>query len=198
MRLKTMAAVAWAAAGGTGCSISSLFDSEGATGAQTRSAPASASQLTAGRAVRIRLSGSAAPRIASSVHIEPLGSAKEEGGVRGPIGSVDVAGNGFTVLGLRVRVSDSTRLDGAASVADLGVGQEVDVRGTVDLTGALAASDVRVRVPEVRGVIESSSALAGGGAALSVLGQPIAVPGSAPVTVDQREYQSPARGPSQR
>jgi hypothetical protein len=183
-----MAVMAAAVLGGVACSISSLLDAPSAADAQVQIAPASVAELTAGKPVRIRLRrAAAAQKVASSVRIEAEAD-ETPAGLQGAVSEVNVAANTLTVLGLTVRLAPSTRLDGASSISDLAVGQEVDVRGLPDSRGGLAASEVRARIPEVRGTIQSASALAGGGTTLSVLGQRITIPASAPVTVDLREY----------
>jgi hypothetical protein len=84
--------------------------------------------------VRGEFSGDGLTGVATSVDFED--------NLEGPVESVDVPGNQFTVLQHTVIVNTSTVFDGLAAFGDLVKGNMVEVSGPVDATGAIVASRV--------------------------------------------------------
>lgn len=82
-----------------------------------------------------------------------------EAELQGAVSSIDVAGNSFVAVGQTVQASDATVFSGIASVADLAVGDRVEVSGSRDDAGVVQASFVKKEGPEaeseVRGTIAS-------------------------------------------
>jgi Domain of unknown function (DUF5666) len=112
---------------------------------------ATESQLRVGQVVTI------AGQISSDGRTGSATSVTVDNELEGPISLITLAANTFIAMGRTVHVDGGTSFDGANSLADLQVGNVVEVSGFVDSSGDIRATRVELNAPggeyEVSGTI---------------------------------------------
>jgi hypothetical protein len=100
------------------------------------------SQLKLGMMVEVKGSVDVAAKLGKATDITVSSQ------LQGAVESVDAPNNSFTVLGVKVVVNQNTAYEGLASLADLKVGDFVEVHGTFDATArTLTATRVEKEQP---------------------------------------------------
>jgi len=122
------------------------FASVGATLVDDEGQALALSQVKLGMTVRVDGEVDDASGDASASRIELVR------GSRGPVTAVDLAGNGFSLMGQRVQVQNLTVFQGLSGLSALRVGQVVEAYGVLQADGSLQASLVELKTSSAGGV----------------------------------------------